>query len=243
MLAKDRARLETALGHAFREPHWLVAALTHSSRRHELAGARPREAAAPADNERLEFLGDAVLGLIVSEFLLASFPQWSEGRLTKGMEQLVSAGSLHAAAQRLSLGEFLQLGKGEEKAGVRHNRDVLADAYEAVVAAIYLDAGLAPAAGFVRRTLLDAALRERGERLSQTDPKSALQEWLQARARPMADYRVVRSTGPDHRKVFRVAVAVGGEVLATGEGTTKKEAEKAAARLALEVLERSAPPE
>jgi len=226
----DRAALEGALGYQFREPRWLVRALTHSSRRPEL------EAWDPEDSERLEFLGDAVVGLVVSQFLLRAFPAWREGELSKSKARLVSGRSLWRAAQRLELGRYLQLGRGEEKTGGRQKQAVLADAYEAVVAAIYLDGGLNPAADFVRRSLLEDAVREYGEALGQLDHKSALQELLQARGFPPAEYRVIRESGPEHRKRFRVEVSIQGTAMATSEGDSKKEAEQAAARLALERL-------
>jgi ribonuclease-3 len=223
MTEANRAALQAALGHSFREPRWLERALTHrSSRAGELG-----------DNERLEFLGDAVLSLVVSEYLLAAFPAWDEGTLSKSRARLVNAVALARAAQRLDLGRHLRLGRGEEKTGVRERRGVLADAYEAVVAAIYQDAGLEAATAFVRRTLLDQAVREHGQALGQQDYKSALQEWLHARGAPAAKYRVARESGPDHKKRFVIEVSAQGESLATAEGSTKKEAEQAAARRAL----------
>jgi ribonuclease-3 len=230
----NRATLEGVLGYRFREPRWLVRALTHSSRRPEL------EAEDAGDNERLEFLGDAVVGLVVSQFLLQAFPAWREGELSKSKARLVSGPALSRAAQRLELGGYLQLGRGEEKTGGRQKRAVLADAYEAVVAAIYVDGGLKPAADFVRRSLLEDAVREYGEALGQLDHKSALQELLQARGFRPAEYRVIRETGPEHRKRFRIEVSVRGRAMATCEGNSKKEAEQAAARLVLEQLRGSA---
>lgn len=227
----DRMTLETALGHTFHHAEWLERALTHPSRR-----AETDRDAAGGDNERLEFLGDAVLGLVVGEYLLEAFPHWRQGQLSKGKARLVSAPTLHQAAQRLGLGRYLELGRGEEKTGVREKRAVLADAYEAVVAAIYLDAGLAVAAGFVRRSLVEPVLGEHGEALGESDHKSALQELLQARGAPPAEYRVVKETGPDHRKRFLVEVWVQGRAMASSEGSSKKQAEQAAAQLALEQL-------
>ena len=233
MVETERAELEEALGHRFRRPEWLKRALTHSSRRPELD---PNGAS--GDNEKLEFLGDAVLGALVSEYLLTSFPDWSEGQLSKSRAKLVRAASLHAAARRLGLGNYLRLGRGEEKTGGRDKPTVLADAYEAVVAAIYLDAGLEAARGFVRRTLLDPAIGEQALRLAQADYKSALQEFLQGGGRLPASYRVASETGPDHRKTFVVEVFVEGRAVASGTGKSKKEAEQAAARVALEQLAR-----
>lgn len=225
------AALEAALGHRFRESHWLERALTHSSHRHESG-----ETNSPGDYERLEFLGDAVLALITSEYLLHRFPDWTEGELSKARSQLVSAHSLFESARRLGLGAHLRLGRGEEKTGGREKPALLADAYEAVVAAIHLDAGLDAAAAFVRRSLLDFAVDELAESLRSPDHKSALQEWLQARGRPPVSYRVVAESGPDHSKTFVVEVIHDGRTLAAGEGPTKKQAEQLAARRALSSL-------
>lgn len=228
------------MGHRFTRIEWLEQALTHSSA--SGAGALVRDSgaahrpSAAAHNERLEFLGDAVLGLLVTAFLVEAFPDWSEGKLSKSRARLVGERSLAAAAEQLDLGGFLRLGAGEEKTGGRRKQGLLADAYEAVVAAIYLDAGLEAAGQFVRGTLLETALREEPATLGLSDHKSALQEWLQARGNAPAVYRVVREMGPDHKKIFFVEVSVEGRALAGAEGRTKKEAEQAAARLALEQL-------
>jgi len=231
MVGAELAELEEALGHHFRRPEWLKRALTHSSRRSETDAGEASE-----DNEKLEFLGDAVLGALVSEYLVMSFPRWGEGQLSKSRAKLVNAASLHGAARRLGLGRYLRLGRGEEKTGGREKSAVLADAYEAVVAAIYLDAGLEAARGFVRRSLLEGAIGEEAQRLGQPDHKSGLQEFLQARGLPPADYRVVRESGPDHRKTFVVEICLTGRAVASGTGANKKEAEQAAARQALEQL-------
>lgn len=226
----DRQELETAIGHAFRNTEWLDRALTHSTRQQEIASG------SSDDNEKLEFLGDAVLGLAVSEYLLHSFPDWPPGKLSQSKARLVNAASLHAAALRLNLGKFLQLGRGEEKTGGREKATILADAYEAMLAAVYLDAGLHAAAAFVKRTLLEDTLRENAEALGQPDRKSALQEFLQARGLRPAEYSVVKESGPDHCKVFHVEVRVEGRALAMCEAASKKRAEQAAAGIALEQL-------
>lgn len=190
------------------------------------------ELSAPEDNEKYEFLGDAVLTLVVSESLLGLFPAWREGQLSKARASLVNAGSLAEAARRLNLGNHLRLGRGEEKTGGREKPAILADAYEAVIAAIFLDGGLDAARRFIERTLLGAALEENaqpGGRLGQPDHKSRLQEFLQARGWPAAEYRVLSETGPDHRKVFEVEARVAGRATAEGRGKSKKEAEQAAA--------------
>jgi len=232
MTQTDRAALEAALGHAFHTPQWLERALTHSSRRPELP-------ATVDDNERLEFLGDAVLALVVSRFLLEEFPGWREGQLSKSRARVVNRASLFQAAQRLDLGRYLELGRGEEVAGGRQKQALLANAYEALIAAIFLDAGLDATVSFVRRTLLDEALRVHGAELGEPDHKSTLQEWLQARGESPAHYRLVRTEGPEHRKRFWVEVRMKERALATAEGDSKKQAEQAAARQALEHLRAS----
>jgi ribonuclease-3 len=234
------AALEERLGYKFSTRELLDRALTHSSAIPELRGTAPEEAGVglhPTDNERLEFLGDAVLELLASEYLLANFPEWSEGQLSKSRARIVNASSLEAAARRLRLGEHLRLGRGEEKTGGREKQTLLADAFEAVVAAVYLDSGLGAARSVLRRVLFEQALEERGERISESDRKSALQEFLQGRGQPPAEYRLAGESGPDHQKLFQIEVWINGECLAKGEGSTKKEAEQRAARRALEQLE------
>ena len=189
-----------------------------------------------ADNEQLEYLGDAVLGMLVSEHLTSTFAEWSEGQLSKSRARLVNAAALYAAALRLGLGNYLRLGKGEEKTGGREKPALLADAFEAVVAAIYLDAGLPAARQFVKRALLDLAMELQGSHLELSDHKSALQEFLQARGLPSPRYAVAREAGPDHQKTFWMQVDVPGLVNATGVGTNKKEAEQSAAAQALASL-------
>jgi ribonuclease-3 len=222
-----REELEAALGHRFRNADWLERALTHSSRRQDFK-ENPAE-----DNEKLELLGDTILGLAVTEQLLAAFPDWTVGRLTQARAQLVNARSLQAAANRLQLGRFLLVGSAGEKEGIREQRDPLADAYEALIGAIYSDAGLTAAADFVRRTLLNDAVRELADSLGEPDHKSALLLWLQSRGRHLPDYCVVKESGPDHRKRFAVEVRIDGRALAEGEGSSKKEAEQVAASAAL----------
>jgi len=236
----DYAQLEERLGYQFAKPALLDRALTHSSAMQELKAASADDAASEylsKDNERLEFLGDAVLELLASEYLLAAFPEWSEGQLSKSRARIVNAGSLEEAARRLKLGEHLRLGRGEEKTGGREKPALLADAFEAVIAAIYLDGGLGAARVALRNVLFEQALEERGESIADSDRKSALQEFLQARGRPSAEYRLAGQSGPDHQKTFLIEVWVNGECMASGEGSTKKEAEQRAARSALERLE------
>jgi ribonuclease III len=228
MPASEIAELESVLGHRFRDPSRLVQALTHSSMIPELG---PEDAS--RDNETLEFLGDAVLEVLVSEELVRAFPEWGEGQLSKSRARLVNATALSQAAQRIGLGQHLRLGRGEEKTGGRKKPALLADAYEAIIAAIYLDAGLEAARQFVQRTLVDGAIVVEASRRGHTDHKSALQELLQSRGAQPGTYHVISESGPDHDKTFCVEVRVAGDVTAVGTGKTKKEAEQSAAVAAL----------
>ena len=241
MTQGDERQLEDRLGYRFKNPGFLERALTHSSAVPEMraeCAADSADAAAIQDNERLEFLGDAVLELLAREYLLESFPEWSEGQLSKSRAGLVNAHSLEDAARRIKLGEHLRLGRGEEKTGGREKPALLADAFEAVVAAVYLDAGLGSTREMLKRLLFEQALEERGVRIADSDRKSALQEFLQGNGKPPAEYRLSGESGPDHQKMFQVEVWIDGERMATGEGSTKKEAEQRAAQSAMELLER-----
>jgi ribonuclease III len=228
MAFTEIAELQSILGHQFRDPRRLLQALMHSSRIPERAAEEPAES-----NEKLEFLGDAVLELIVSEELVREFPDWSEGQLSKSRARLVNATAISLSAQRLGLGKYLRLGRGEEKTGGRTKPALLADAYEALIAAVYLDGGLEAARGFVRRSLVEGAIAYEAERLGHTDHKSALQEFLQSRGMAPGAYHVIAESGPDHQKTFRVEVRIAGQVTAIGSGRTKKEAEQSAAVAAL----------
>jgi ribonuclease III len=230
MTEKELGELEDLLGHHFERPERLERALTHRSLRQESSGI---------DNERLEFLGDRVLGLVASQRLFETFPLWEAGKLSKGLARLVSAASIHSVARRLALGRYLRLGPGEEKTGGREKKRLLADAYEAIVGALYVDAGLPVAASFLSRTLLDPVLTGEDCGLEQPDHKSALQEWLQRRGLGPVSYRVRKESGPEHQKIFEVEVWHDDRRLAVSEGFSKKQAEQAAARLALNGLEES----
>lgn len=221
----ERAPIEAAIGCHFRQPELLERALTHRSFRIHHGNC--------ADNEQLEFLGDAVLGLVLGDFLVHQFPDWSEGKLSKARARLASSRALFEAGQRLGLGQYLRIGPGEEKTGGREKRTLLANAFEALTAAVYLDQGLDAAAGFVRNWLVRPMVERPADTLAASDHKSALQEWLQARGLPLAKYRVVGESGPDHAKSFMIEVEAGGRVLACCEGRTKKEAEQKAAAGAL----------
>jgi ribonuclease-3 len=239
MPREEDDRLVERLGYEFRDRSLLERALTHSSAVPELRLARGEEISFEGsdvqDNERLEFLGDAVLELLTSEYLLLNYPEWSEGQLSKSRARIVNAHSLEISARRLGLGEHLRLGRGEEKTGGRDKPALLADAFEAVVAAIYLDGGLNPARELLSGTVFQRAL-ETGENISESDRKSALQEFLQGRGDQPAEYKLAGESGPDHQKTFRVEVWVKGERMASAEGSTKKEAEQKAERSTLEKL-------
>jgi ribonuclease-3 len=240
MAHSEDEQLQERLGYRFRDPTLLVTALTHSSAVPELRSAAESmgdTSAAIQDNERLEFLGDAVLDLLASEYLVSRFPQWSEGQLSRSRAYLVNAQALVEAARRLGIGEFLRLGRGEEKTGGREKAALVADALEAVVAAIFLDSGLDAARDLLKRLLFEHALEGGGEHIADSDRKSALQEFLQSRGKPPAEYRLAREEGPDHQKLFHIEVWSHGECLASGDGSTKKEAEQKAARAALQRLE------
>ena len=229
------AVLEARIGHTFRDRELLEQALTHRSRAHE------DDTGSVTDNESLEFLGDAVLGLIIADRLFCEFPDYDEGRKSKAKSQLVSAPSLAKLGEALGLGEHLLLGRGEEKSGGRRKPSLIADTFEAIVAAVYLDGGLSAARDFIERHFRQAltelhAGRPVGGLVA--DHKSALQEWLQARGWPLPEYAVAATHGPDHRKVFEVDVRVGAETVARAEGRSKKEAEQTAAAEALEMLGR-----
>lgn len=219
--------LQFELRYTFKNPQLLKKALTHSSHANE-------KAISDGDNEQLEFLGDSVLGFLVADFLFRAHPHLTEGQLSKLKGFFVSSANLVKYAERISLGEHLQLGKGEEKTGGRAKQALLVDALEAIIGAIYLDAGIEE----VRRVILnffEPQIEDVGDSDRQLkDFKTALQEELQAQHRPRAEYGVASEDGPDHQKLFTVEVVVGGELLAQGIGLTKKAAEQAAARQALE---------
>lgn len=219
--------LQRSLDYRFRDRGLLEQALTHSSRAHEEASG------GALDNESLEFLGDAVLGFLVADLLYRQFPEFDEGRKSKVKASLVSTATLARLAERLSLGDHLLLGRGEEKTGGRHKQALLADAYEAVIAAIYVDGGIEQARAFVTHEMepLLGDVRKSGG--PEHDHKSALQEYLQGQNEPRPEYRLVGAAGPDHRKSFQIAVCVRGDPIAVASGPSKKEAAQEAARLAL----------
>ena len=225
--------LETRIGYRFRDRGLLEHALTHKSKAHE------DPSGGVLDNESLEFLGDAVLGLVVADALCRRFPESSEGQKSKIKGMLVSTASLAELAERLDLGEHMILGRGEEKTGGRRKHALLADTCEALIAAVYLDGGLEPVRQFILRELGDALEDAGRSDYYGRDHKSRLQEALQGLGRSLPTYRVAGEAGPEHRKLFHVEVLVDGEVLAQGAGRTKKDAEQDAAKAALETLGRS----
>ena len=225
-LRDEFEELQQRIHYRFRDRGLLEHALTHKSRAAEDASG------GIADNESMEFLGDAVLGLVVADALFRQYPLYNEGQKSKIKASIVSTQSLARHAEQLRLGEHLILGRGEEKTGGRFKQALLADAYEALIAAIYLDGGLDAASAFLLRELKQA-LDSGGTPGFTQDYKSTLQERLQALGYPLPEYRVSGETGPDHRKIFSVDVIVAGEVLGSASGKAKKEAEQEAARLAL----------
>ncbi|MGD1064912.1 MAG: ribonuclease III [Terracidiphilus sp.] len=251
--------LESALGHAFSRPELLVCALTHRSLAHELAQADGGiqaagdiqtgsiRAGSREDNERLEYLGDAVLGLVVAEALYAEHPEWREGELTRIRSGLVSRQRMAQVAETIGLGKHLRLSRGEERSGLRLKSTVLSNTMEAVMGALYLDGGLEPVRAFVHSQVMGEAAERLAVELRSGaalgNYKSALQERLQAAHAGAPYYRVKNESGPDHRKVFLVEVRVKGSAgergkpLARGVGSTMKFAEQDAARRALEQLE------
>jgi ribonuclease-3 len=225
--------LERRMGYRFKDRGMLEHALTHRSRVHEDASG------GVFDNESMEFLGDSVLGFVVAAILFREFPQHNEGQKSKLKASLVSAASLARLGEKLDIGEFLILGRGEEKTGGRRKHAIIADCYEALIAAIYLDGGIEPAQQFIESQfaeLIDEARRSGADASFTEDWKSALQEYLQSHGRGLPAYRLAGEVGPDHRKSFIVEVVVEGEAVANAEGRSKKEAAQAAARAALERL-------
>ena len=218
---------ERIIGYRFRDPGLLEHALTHTSRANEdVSGG-------VFDNESLEFLGDAVLGFAIADLLFRNFPNEDEGWKSKVKASWVSTASLARLAERLTLGDQLLLGRGEEKTGGRRKQALLADGYEALIAAIYLDGGVEHATAFIQRQFAQLMDEVREPASMVGDFKSTLQERVQSRGKPPPEYVVVGESGPDHHKMFQVEVRVRGEALAEAFGSSKKEAEQEAARLAL----------
>jgi len=226
--------IEGKLQYSFQDRELVEQALTHKSFTHE-SGNDGR-----LHYESLEFLGDSILGFVISEYLYLTYPNLSEGDLSKIKSQLVSARQLHLLSQNLELGQHLRISRGEERTGGRRKQALLADLFESLTAAIYLDGGLEPA----RRFIL-SQFRERFEdivkdEMSFKDHKSTLQEKLHELGSPSPSYEIIEESGPDHRKEFLVSVSSEGQILARGTGGSKKKAEQQAAKRALESLEETA---
>ncbi len=220
--------LESLMGHRFSDRSLLVQALTHRSFINESSVENLK------NNESLEFLGDAVLGFIISARLFQLFPDLNEGELSKIKAFLVSATNLFQLSKKIRLGDFIYLSRGEIKSGGRKKRAILVDAYEAIIGAIYLDAGVEKASAFIesqiQTVMQDTDLRQ----LTYGDYKSALQEHLHNAGQPEPEYRVVDELGPDHQKTFVIQVLINEDVVAEASGTTKKEAQQSAAKIALD---------
>jgi len=225
--------LERRIGYRFKDRGMLEHALTHRSRVHEdVSGG-------VFDNESMEFLGDSVLGFVIADMLFRQFPQHNEGQKSKLKASIVSAISLARLAEKIGLGEFLILGRGEEKTGGRRKHALIADCYEALIAAVYLDGGIDAVRGLIERQfadLINEARRSGADATFTEDYKSALQEWLQSHGRGLPVYQLAAESGPAHRRSFEVEILVDGVPLARAEGRTKKEAAQAGAKLAMQSL-------
>jgi ribonuclease-3 len=217
-------KLEQMLGHCFADRGLAIRALTHPSLQHEQSGE--------GDYQRLEFLGDAVLGMLLAEALYARFPGGSEGDLSRRRAQMAGQEALADIARRCGLGPFIQLGRGEELTDGRNKDSILSDVLESLIAAVYLDGGLEPARKLVTR-LFEGLMDSPESIMASSDTKSALQELLSARRLPPPIYELVEESGPPHARLYRFQVLVGGDVAGDGQGRSKKIAQQAAAARAL----------
>ena len=218
-------KLEEKIGYHFHDRDLLTTALTHSSYANEKHGEAQ-------SYERLEFLGDSILGLVTAEFLYTHVPCLPEGRMTRLRAELVCEVSLHKTALELGLGRYMRLGRGEEHTGGRERPSILADMVEAIIAAMYLDSGMDQARSFILERILHDV--EFGDSHRSADYKTQLQELVQRRSNQVITYRLKGESGPDHDKTFLFEVLINGETCGEGSGKTKKEAEQMAARKALE---------
>ena len=219
--------LETAIGYQFRNITLLQNALSHSSYANE------RWHDSLKSNERLEFLGDSVLGMVVADYLYRNFPNRPEGELTRMRADMVCEKTLATVANTLGLGQHLMLGRGEELGGGRQRESILADAVESVIAACYLDGGMDAAKQFIQKFIL---VNVPLTKLKNADYKTALQELVQQKKNQVLAYNLVGESGPDHDKEFRVELTINGKVAGVGVGSSKKRAEQAAAQVAIELL-------
>ena len=217
--------LEQKLNYSFRDRRLLLTALTHSSYANEHHCA---------SNERLEYVGDSVLGMVTAEYLYKTYPELPEGKMTKLRAELVCEQSLWEVAETLALGVSLRLGRGEELSGGRKRHSILADCVEAVIAAMYLDGGIVPAKEFIDTRILSKLT---DQTVLVRDWKTELQELVQQKPGRTLTYEMIDESGPDHMKRFTAAVTMDGVLIGTGEGHTKKEAEQMAARSAMEALQ------
>jgi ribonuclease-3 len=215
---------EKVIGYSFKDKNLIKIALTHSS--------YANENKLPRDNERLEFLGDSVLGFITAEYLFSEYKSRPEGELTKLRAAVVCEKSLFKFAEKISLGDFIYMGKGEENSGGRNRPSIVSDAFEAVIAAMYLDGGIEVVKNYILSFISEAVKREANFK----DNKSLLQEIIQKNKGSTISYEEIGESGPDHEKVFKFVVKINGEIVGTGEGRSKKEAEQAAAGDALEKI-------
>ena len=230
MNGQELSSLENELGYEFKDIGLLREALQHSSYVNEQSDL------ALQDNERLEFLGDAVLDLVITHILMKHFPQTREGELSRMRAAIVNESQLAAVAQKLNLGQYLLLGKGEALSHGEEKSSILADALEAVIAAVYLDGGLKNASDVIE-TQFSRVISQVGERLAAEDFKSRLQELVQVRFKTIPNYTVIAESGPDHDKTFEVRLSIGTSLTTHGTGKSKKAAEQAAAQVAFEELQ------
>lgn len=227
-IARELPELEQLVGHSFRSRDLLELALTHPSITHDLGSGTPH-------NQRLEFLGDAVLQLVLTSELYEKFPDFGEGPLTQARAEMVNRRTLASQSRALEVGTFLRMSRSEESTGGRERASALADAFEAIIGAIFLDQGLEAARGFVLRRF-HGAFGELEALPSLHNPKGELQELLQAESTEAPSYHILAISGPDHDRVFECSVNYRGETLGNGTGKTKKAAESEAARVALLLL-------
>ena len=230
MIAENREKLQMLIGYHFSDASLLSEALTHRSYANE-------QRIRCADNERLEFLGDAILGLVIAETLFSSDPQRPEGELSRLRAELVNAGTLAQLARQIDLGASLHLGRGEVKAGGSDKENILADAFEALLGAIYLEGGIAAVRPVILQ-LFSQAMTEKTKLRGNSDYKSQLQEYLQALQQTPPEYVLIATEGPEHDRTFVVEARTPGQVLGVGQGRSKKEAEQAAAAAALTTLQK-----
>jgi len=228
---KNKKELEQKLGYRFKNPKLLEKALTHRSYLSIPTNENLRA------NERLEFLGDSVLGLVTSQFLFENFPDKNEGDLTKLKSTLVSEANLSRISQSISLGKYLNLSEEEDKSGGRERNSIISDAYEAVIGAVFLDGGLAPATRMIQMQILEKYLEITSDRTF-LNYKGELLEYMQALGLGLPKYEVLEEEGPDHQKRFTIAVSTKGKKMGEGVGKNKKEAEQKAAKMALQNIDK-----